>query len=189
MQSLLQLLKEIEPVIQLATLILLARYVLDTAKIKRASLDQSEALFQPCLVLEYRLRGLEEQIWDLTATTTAATKLPEKVFVTNIETGPAQDITLSFYQSDSGENIWETGIPFILAGNSFPIGYAQNRFSSGEVVFEAEYKSISGTEFESTRKISKGTIKNLELKKVYGHSSPHRLFSRTGSDKPKRRMQ
>lgn len=185
----LQLLKELEPLIGIATLLLLAKYASDTASIKRASINQTEALFQPCLVLEYRLRGLKEQIWDLTATTTAASELPEEVFVTNIGTGPAQDIALSFDQTDSGENLWDTDIPFILAGNSFPVGFARNRFSSGEVIFEAEYKSISGTEFKTTQRISNGIIRNVELKKVPRPSYLHRLFGRTGSDKRKQRRQ
>ena len=136
MQALLQFLKEIEPIVQLATLVLLARYVWDTAKIKRASLRQSEALFQPYLVLEHRLRRLEAQVWDFKSTNTAATELPDDIFVVNIGTGPAQDILLSFDRIDTPENLWETEIPYVLAGDRIPINFVRHRFTTGEVTFD-----------------------------------------------------
>ena len=72
------------PVIQLAGVILLLKYVADTAAIKKATAAIKMSTLQPFLVLDQELRDASDQILGQSHHPTPATELAENLLVRNI---------------------------------------------------------------------------------------------------------
>ncbi len=160
---LLDTLKEYEPAIQVAGLVLLARYVWDTSRIKWASLRQTESLFQPCLVLEASLRPAKDQIVDNADGPASATQLRDPVVCRNIGTGPAVAILFAF----SGLNKdFQFLAPHIDINGRFELPLGHNTLSRGKIAFVATYKSVGGTVFQSRQEITDGAFKAFRMKRA-----------------------
>jgi hypothetical protein len=161
--SILTTLKQVEPIINLTALILLAIYVIATWSIKRSSVTQSEAVLRPCLVLEQRNRDQFDQIMDHLA----STELAEKIIIHNIGTGPALEINYSFRQVGPAKQ-WSflSKVPYLLSGEQMVLPVSRSMLTAGEFAFEATYKSLSETVYSSTLKISDAALTEIHINKV-----------------------
>jgi hypothetical protein len=163
--SALAYLKEFEPLIQLLTLIFLVVYVIDTRRIRRASVAQASALHQPCLVLEQKLREPMRSILDSIDGPAPTTELASPLTLQNIGTGPAIQITWRF----SGLTPpMEFSVPYLLAGQRCSLALGQNTVTTGQLVFEARYSSIAGQRFLSSQPLSSGHLGVLAVAQVPG---------------------
>jgi len=146
------------PVIQLAGVILLFKYVVDTAAIKMATL-------QPFLVLDHELRDADDQILSQSHHPTPATELAENLLVRNIGTGPAYDVVYTF---DGVEHIetWRSSTPYLKPGQAIQPAISKSFINRGDVKFEATYSSLARVRFQSRQVLSEGVLGSITVKKL-----------------------
>jgi hypothetical protein len=163
--SALAYLKQFEPLIQLLTLIFLVVYVFDTRRIRKASVTQASALYQPCLVLEQKLREPMRQILDSIDGPAPVTEVASPLTLQNIGTGPAVQITWRFAGLTPP---MEFSVPYLLAGQRCSLALGQNTVTTGQLVFEARYSSIAGQRFLSSQPLASGQLGALTVGPVAG---------------------
>lgn len=147
------------PVIQLAGVILLFKYVVDTAAIKKATL-------QPFLVLDHELRDAADQILSqYHHHPIPATELAETLLVRNIGTGPAYDVVFTFDGVDHIET-WRSSTPYLKPGQAIEPAIAKSLIKQGNITFEATYSSLARVRFQSRQVLSEGVLGSLTVKKL-----------------------
>jgi len=167
-----QTLSDWRPVIETATLITLLKYGWDTARIKSASINQSESAHQPLLVLDHELRNAKDQIVDQSNDPTPATELAERLAIRNIGAGPAHGIVCNFEGVDS-IGAWRSSIPYLKSGQGIEPAISKSFITRGEIHFEATYRSLARVHFQSRQALSGGVLGSFTMRKfgVFGQSS------------------
>lgn len=148
------------PVIEVSTLVLLAVYVIDTARIRRASVRQADAVYQPCLVLAVQPRPPADQVADGVEGTAAASRVHPSVAIQNIGTGPAVQIQWRFIDLKPALSF---SIPYILAGEAYRAPLGRQTVMQGRLVFEATYSSVAGVRFRTRQPIDDGQCGTVEI--------------------------
>lgn len=153
------------PVIQFVGVVLLLKYVADTAAIKRETSDIKMATLQPFLVLDHELRDDADQILQRSHLPTPATELPEKLLVRNIGTGPAYDVVFTF---DGVERVktWSSSTPYLKPGQAIEPAISKTVVKRGDVTFDAAYSSLAGVRFQSRQLLSGGVLGSITIKRM-----------------------
>lgn len=144
------------PVIQLAGVILIFKYVRDTAAIRMATL-------QPLLVLDQQLRDTDDQILRQSHHATPATVLAENLLVRNIGTGPAYDVIYTF---DGVERIFRSSIPYLKPGQAIQPAISKIFIDRGNVKFEATYSSVASVRMRSRQVLRDGVLGSFAVKRL-----------------------
>lgn len=145
------------PVIQLLGVILLLKYVMDTAAIKKAT-------HQPLLVLDHKLRDANAQILGQSVDPTPATEIAEPLLVRNIGAGPAYRVVYTF---DGVEHIgtWRSSTPYLKPGQAVEPAIPQKFIQRGDVKFQATYSSLARVRFQSLQILSDGVLGSFTLRR------------------------
>ncbi len=146
------------PVIQLVGVILLWKYVIDTAAMRMATLA-------PFLILDQKLRDADNQILSQSHQPTPATELAENLLIRNIGTGPAFDVVYIF---DGVEHIetWRSSIPYLKAGQATELAIPKNSIKQRDIMFRATYSSLARVRFQSRQVLSEGVLGSITVKKL-----------------------
>jgi hypothetical protein len=153
------------PVIQLAGVILLLKYVADTAAIKKATAAIKMATLQPLLVLDQELRDRDDQILSQSHRPTPTTLLAGKLLVRNIGTGPAYDIVYTFDCVD-GIRTLRSSTPYLKPDQGIEPAISKSLIKRGDIKFEATYSSLASVRFQSRQVISDGVLGSITVKKL-----------------------
>jgi hypothetical protein len=159
------------PVIQLVGVILLLKYVMDTAAIKMATL-------QPFLVLDHELRDASDQlIFRHSHRPTPATELPDNLLIRNIGAGPAYDVVFTF---EGVERIgsWKSSTPYLKPGQAIEAPIAKISIKRGEAKFEATYSSLAFVRFQSRQVLNDGVLGRITIKKLRIFGRPFAFLRR-----------
>jgi len=146
------------PVIQLAGVLLLFKYVVDTEAIKMATL-------QPLLVLDQELRDTDDQILRQSHKATPATVLAENLLVRNIGAGPAYDVVYTFDGVEHMESL-RSSIPYLKPGQGIQPAISKIFIDRGEVKFQATYSSLARVRFQSRQVLSAGVLGSFTVKRL-----------------------
>lgn len=138
------------PVIQLVGVILLLKYVIDTAAIKRAT-------HQPLLVLDHKPRDPDDQILDQSGEPTPATELAETILVRNIGEGPAYGVAYTF-DGVEGIGTWRSTAPYLKTSQGTEPAISKMSIKRGTIKFEATYSSLAHVRFQSRQVLSDGVL-------------------------------
>ena len=158
--TLLETIKAAEPLIQVATLLALLKYAYDTSRIMRATVAQSQAIHQPCLVLEMALREQNTVIFAQAMKETApSTRLADRAVIHNIGVGPAYAISYSFAGGENNTlNDAPALVPYLLPGQKIEVAYPRPLLVRGAVTFSATYKGLTGVCYQSAQALDDGAI-------------------------------
>jgi hypothetical protein len=152
------------PVIQLAGVILLFKYVVDTAVIKKATVAIKMATLQPLLVLDQEIRDTDDQILRQSDRPTPATVLAQKLLVRNIGTGPAYNVIYTFDCID-GIRILKSSTPYLKPGQAIEPAISKNLIKRGDIKFEATYSSLASVCFQSRQDLSDGVLGSFTVRR------------------------
>ena len=162
--NLLETITAAEPLIQVATLLALLKYASDTTRIMRATVAQSQAIHQPCLVLEMALREQNTVIFAQAMKETApSTRLADRAVIHNIGVGPAYSISYSFAGGENNcLNDAPALVPYLLPGKTIEIAYPRALLVRGAVTFSATYKGLTGVCYQSIQSLEDGALLQLQ---------------------------
>jgi hypothetical protein len=149
------------PAIQLAGVILLAKYVWETTEIRKRT-------HQPLLVLDHKLRDAMDQILrrtlgefdDLNPTT----ELAEKLLVRNIGVGPAYKVVYKF-EGIERIGIWRSDTPYLKPDQAIEVPISKSFVNRGDIKFEATYSSLAGVRFQSRLALRDGVLGLFTLRR------------------------
>ncbi len=159
------------PWLQVASLVVLSLtflaivwYSWETNRLKKAARDQVEALYAPCVTIQFWPRNLEDAIMEMGGMAGDVVVKPAagQIALINVGNGPALNVSYTFEQTGLGQGatpIRGNGkIHIIPKGESFPTHVPIGIFTINVFKFTATYESMSGQKYEAT-----GTVNRLVL--------------------------
>ena len=147
--------------VQLAILVALVWYAVETWRIRKASEEQAEAQQKPCLTVVTAPRDYDEAILEMNGAVGGMVVAPRNgnIALENMGNGPAINVSYNFNPVDPSTVSCPHGyLQNIRAGGTFIMAVARGVLSNREYELIVTYESLSGRRYES-----RITINNLVL--------------------------
>jgi hypothetical protein len=157
-----------------ATLIAVIWYTRETQKIARASIEQSEALQKPCVVIESSPRDSDEAV--LEAPLVSQVAQTPNVQLRNIGSGPAVKLNYELRQVEvpqGGVAVTPTGfVPYLEADESWTTVTPRGMLTTRIFEFSAKYESLSGSTYQTRVRLDNGLIASSTFTKTEPQAQP-----------------
>jgi hypothetical protein len=155
-----------------ATLIAIIWYTRVTQQIARASVEQSEALQKPCVVIESSARTSDQAV--LEAPLVSEVAQTPNVQLRNIGGGPAVKLNYELRQVQVPQGVvavTPTGfVPYLEAGKSWTTVTARGMLTTRIFEFSANYESLSGSKYQTSVRLENGLVSSSVFTKTESHA-------------------